>query len=497
MSGSTSIVAFGEIPTDWRVPGTFVEVRPSYSNIGVLPWPARALLIGQMRGGGGAGTATALQVYPITRADQAIGLFGAGSQLARMAAMFLAANRSTPLFAMGVADPAGGAAAAGSFAISGSQTAAGTIAAYIGGERVTAPVTLTDTPTTIGAKLRDAINARTDLPVTAAASTGTVTVTAKHAGTIGNAIDLRLNRRPDEATPPGLTVAVTAMASGAGVVDITGALSAIASDWYTDIVPGWTDTTNLGVLETELVRRYAASGRLDAHAYIALAGSYGTLAGLGAARNSQFVTALGMAGMVTEPWAVAASLAGVCAFQLTNDPARQLRGLALPGVAAPAPASRFIESERDLLLRDGISTFLVQSDGTVILERVITMYQKTSLGVDDTAWLDIMVPKTLSRLRYDWRTWITLQYPRHKLADDGALAAEYSDVVVTPRILHSSWGARCTEYERNGWIEGATETVAASSFVRDGTDRNRVNSRQVVRIIGNLMVLAVALEFEV
>jgi hypothetical protein len=34
-------------------------------------------------------------------------------------------------------------------------------------------------------------------------------------------------------------------------------------------------------------------------------------------------------------------------------------------------------------------------------------------------------------------------------------------------------------------------------FVRDQTDRNRLNSRQQIRIIGNLMVLAAALEFQV
>ena len=497
MSGSIMIPSLEQVPTDWRVPGTYVEVRPSYSNIGVLPWPARALLMGQMRGGGGAGTALANRAYPITRADQAIGLFGAGSQLARMAAAFLAANRTTPLFALAIADPGAGVAASGTIVLSGSPTAAGTLAAYIGGVRVAVAVALTDTPTTAATRLRDAVNANTALPVTAAATTGTVTLTAKHAGTIGNSIDVRLNYRPDEATPPGLTAVVNAMASGAGVVDITAALSAIASDWYTDIALGWTDATNMAVLETELARRYNAMGRLDAHAYVAVAGTFGALSSYGAARNSQWVTALGMAGMPSEPWAVAACLAGVCAFQLANDPARQLRGLALPGIAAPAPANRFIESERDLLLRDGISTVLVMDDGTVTLERVITMYQKTGLGVDDTAWLDIMVPKTLSRIRYDWRTWVSLQYPRHKLADDGALGAEYSDTVVTPRILHSSWGARCTEYERLGWTEGTQATLAQSSFVRDATDRNRVNSRQVVRIIGNLMVLAVALEFEV
>ena len=48
-----------------------------------------------------------------------------------------------------------------------------------------------------------------------------------------------------------------------------------------------------------------------------------------------------------------------------------------------------------------------------------------------------------------------------------------------------------------GWIEGRAETVAQSVFERDASDRNRLNGRQLVRVIGNLMVLAGRLEFEV
>ena len=67
------------------------------------------------------------------------------------------------------------------------------------------------------------------------------------------------------------------------------------------------------------------------------------------------------------PWQWAASLAGVACFYLTNDPARQLRTLALPGIVGPEGPDRFTPSEQDLLLRDGISTFDVGPDGTVTL----------------------------------------------------------------------------------------------------------------------------------
>ena len=107
-----------------------------------------------------------------------------------------------------------------------------------------------------------------------------------------------------------------------------------------------------------------------------------------------------------------------------------------------------------------------------------------------------MTPQVMSRIRYDWRNYLSLTYPSNKLADDGSVAAEYDDTVVTPARMRGSWAARCKLYERQGWIENSATTVAASVFVRDATDRNRMNARQQIRIIGNLMVLAGALEFQ-
>ena len=174
-----------------------------------------------------------------------------------------------------------------------------------------------------------------------------------------------------------------------------------------------------------------------------------------------------------------------------------MRGLPLPGVEGPAEINRFTDTEQDLLLKGGVSTFNVLDDGTVTLDRVVTTYKTSPLGVADRAWLDIMVPKTASRIRYDWASYVALVYPRHKLADDGSPAAAERDAVVTPGRMLGSWAARCKLYERWGWIEGASETVAQSTFERDDTDRNRLNASQQIRIIGNLMVLAAALEFQV
>ena len=508
MSGSLTstnpAIVFGEIPYDWRVPGSYMEVRPNYATIGLVPFPSRLLIIGQKLAAGSAAVNTPIL---ITRPDQAAAAFGLGSQAADMVNTALKADPTSTITAIGVADAGGATAATANITVTGTATAAGQIYAYVQGRRIRVPVGAGDALATIQTAFAAAVAQASGLPVTAgagsiASSTLTISLTARQAGLIGNEIDVRFNLNAGDAFPPGLTVLVAGaqqatLSGGTGSPDITSALSAVASDWYTDIAIGWNDATNVGVFTTELARRYTAMGRLDAHGYIAKPGTLGTLASYGLALNSQFLTCVGLKAPVSPSWIIAASLAAVARFNLTNDPARQMRTVPLPGVIGPAPADRFIPSEEDALLRDGIATVHTHSDGSVICDRIITTYQTSTLGVIDAAWLDIMVPKVMTRLRYDWRSFLGLVYPRNKLADDGALAGEYDDTVVTPGRMRSSWAGRCRLYEQFGWIENSKATAAASLFVRDQSDRNRLNTRQEVRIIGNLMVLAGALEFQV
>lgn len=501
MSGSlTQTVQFTEIPVDWRVPGTFVEVRPNYNSAGVFAYPTRVLLVGHQNNAGTTpvGTATANVPVRIFTPQQARATFGNGSMLSQMCRTFLAANPTTEMWAVAVPEPAG-TRATHTITFAGTPTAAGTMGFYFADQKVQIAAFTTDTATTLATRLAAAINAAPDLCVTATSAAGVVTVTARHIG--GNATPylyfFQINRELGEATPPGLTVTFTGWSNiTATDPDFTTLIGAIASDWYTDVAIGVNATTgNLASWITELTRRYTALGRLDMHAYAhADFNSYSGATSFGQGLNCPQLTASASRGAYSPPWVWAASAAAIASFQLTNDPARQLRGLVLPGVQGPGVSNRWIESERDGLLRSGISTFVVERDGSVAIDRMITTYQSTG-GVADTAWLDIMIPKTVSRIRFDWRTYVFLTYPRSKLADDGSVAAETDPSIVTPRAMHNAWAARCRVYALAGWIQGETQTVKDSVFVRNRTDRNRLDARLKIQVIGNLMVFAGALEF--
>ncbi|OUI98093.1 hypothetical protein HK14_01070, partial [Acetobacter cibinongensis] len=94
-----------------------------------------------------------------------------------------------------------------------------------------------------------------------------------------------------------------------------------------------------------------------------------------------------------------------------------------------------------------MSTFLVQQDGTVQLERVVTTNLLDDQGLPDADWLDIMAPKVASRIRYEWNTYVVQTWPRAKLADDGsALATKTGSNVVTPSTLQLSWVGQSALY---------------------------------------------------
>lgn len=487
-------ISFNEIPFSWLRKGNLAEIRANYANKGVLPWPAKVLIVGQML----TGLATAGTPVQVTRADQAAALFGAGSQIEWMIRFFRANNTTTELWAVGLADAGSSTANTRTITITGTPSAAGTWPLYIGGRSVRVAAQLTDTPTTAATAIAAAVNADIYLPFTATSAAGVVTLTARNKGTWGASVDVRMGYYPDDIVPPGFAATIATGVAGATDPAITGVLTTTANDWYTDIVVPWTDSVTMAALETDLARRYNALGGLDAHAYTAITGTYATVTSWSSTRNNAFVSTLAMNGSPTPAACVAAALAGLAAFHLSNDPARQLGSLVLKGVMAPLGASLYTDTEQNLMLGKGLSTFDTLADGSVVLNRVVTNYQRTSLNVADQAWLDIMVPKTMSRLRYDWNSYVTLLYPRHKLASDSSPALATGDpgsVIVTPRQMAATYIARYKSWMQQGWVEDIAYAKANSLFEINASDRNRLDAVLGVKVIGNLIVGAYALEF--
>lgn len=487
-------ISFNQIPVGIRTPGQYVEIDNSKALDGLPSIPRKLLVIGQKLT---AGTVDELVPTAVTSAEQAETFFGRGSMLAQMFAALKVANRYTETIGIAIDELAGGTAATGDITFSGTVTAAGTLNLYIAGKAVKVSVAAAASMASIATAVAAAIQADTSLPVSAAVNgvdDTQVDLTAKWKGLTGNDIDLRVNYYTGEFLPAGLAVAFTAMASGAGNPDISEIVTVMGDIQYHDIIMPWTDAANLTALETELSDRFGPLRVIEGQAYAAARGTQSALTTLGNARNSPHVSILGANASPTPPWIWAAVYGAVVSYYADIDPARPFQTLALPGVLPPKETDEFTQSERNILLYDGISTFEVATGGVVRIERAITTYQKNAQDVADASYLDVNTMLTVAYLRASLRIRIALRYPRHKLANDGTNFGS-GQAIATPRMIRGEIIALFREWEAAGLAENIDQFKGDLIVQRNESDPNRVDALVPPDIVNQLRVFAAQVQF--
>ena len=363
-------ITFNTIPIDIRTGGQFVEIDNSKALGGALiAQPRRMLFIGNKLA---AGTLAANTLTRINNPAEAAALFGRGSVLHEMLRGARESNKETDMWAIALDDLVAGVQATQTLTLTGPATGPGTLALRINGELISVGVTSGDTATIVAANVVLAVNAFLNAAVTAASALGVVTLTARHKGVFGNDIDVRVNYQRDEFLPTGLAAVVAVGVVGTGNPDVATALAAIASESYYSIVLPYTDTTNLDKLRVELASRFGGMDMRTGHVFAGRAGTHGQLTTFGSARNNVHETMFGVKRPPQGAYNWAARMAAVVEFNGAIDPARPFRTLEVPGLLAPQEVDQFSRPERELLLRDGISTFTTTQDGTVLIEQVIT-----------------------------------------------------------------------------------------------------------------------------
>ena len=484
-------ISFNQISPNTRVPWAYVEFDNSNAMQGPALQPYHILAMGQKLE---AGTVAAATPTRVSSASQAGEFFGVGSMLQGMVTALLANNNFTALTVVALDDPAEGVAAEGTLVVTGPATASGTVALYVAGRRFSIPVASGDTGNDIATAIAAEINDDATLPVTAAAVTGTVTVTARHAGVIGNDIDIRLNYYSGEALPGGVGIAITAMAGGAGDVDIADAWAAVGDEQYNVVAMPYTDSANLAAMEAELADRFGPYRQIDGYAFAAKKGTYGELATFGQSRNSEFVSVMAATGSPSPAYEWAAAISGMVAYYGNIDPARPFQTLEIKGVLAPDLASRFSFAENNNLLFDGIATHSVDAGGRPRVQRLITTYQTNAFGADDTSYLDVNTLLTLSYLRYDFRNYFLRKYPRHKLANDGTRFGA-GQAIMTPKIGKAEAIAKFRDWEELGLVEGIEQFKRDLIVERNAQDPNRLDFLLPPDLINQLRVVGAQIQF--
>ncbi|WP_251976717.1 phage tail sheath subtilisin-like domain-containing protein [Salinicola avicenniae] len=487
-------VSFNEVPSSLLTPGFFGEFDKSQAVSGPGVMPYRALLIGQMLA---TGTAPPEEPTRIYSADEVGKLAGRGSMLHGMAKRHFAANSYTETWMIAVEDDPSGQPATGSVTFGGQPTEAGTLNLYIAGARIRVGITSGQSLGPIATAVAAAITANPDLPVTAVVDgedSTIVTFTAKHAGLCGNAIDVRANYQTGEASPTGLTLTFEAMSGGTANPELDGVVDAMGDEQYHIIALPFTDATSIDAIDTELRDRWGPLRQIEGFAFSGARGDAAGLGELGGSLNSEFVSIMDAGACPMPPWEFAASVAAVAAYYGEIDRGRPFQTLELSGLLGPVKKDRRTQAQRNQLLQAGISTFVVNTDGTVRIDRLVTTYKENEFGVSDPSYQDVNTLLILGYLRWDFRSMWLRKYPRHKLANDGTRFGT-GQAIITPKLAKAESIAKFREWEEIGLVENAEQFKRDLVCERNASDPNRLDFILPPDLINQLRVTAAQFQF--
>lgn len=466
------------IPT--RVPGNKVEIDSSQAVRSPVGLDYKVLFLGQ---GTDAGTATVKELTVLLDASDAAAKFGRGSMIHRMAISYFANNQSNEVQAIAATlDPVAVATnkAVGSVTFTAASTAAGTFVLYLAGERIAVTVTASMSVAQLSAALKAEIDLNhIDLPVVSVDdSISKVTFTAKNIGVTGNGIDIRANARVGEEFPTGVTITIVAMATGANDPDLSSGTPSVidnlGDEWFQVWANPYNDSTNIPAIQTELERRFAAKVEIDGLAIGFNNDTVGNLTTFGLLYNTEMITTFGINNNMKWTPEAAAAAVGRIAGQLaeTNGPeSKPFQTLELIGVDAPPVTDRFIETERQTLLTNGIATVKIDAAGKVRIERTITMYRLDANSSPDTSWLDANTRFTAMFIRWDWKRRIVAAYPQAKLSDDGNIIGA-GQIVLTPSAGKALAMSAFVAWETLGLVENRTQFKTDLIAIRNTSDVN-------------------------
>ncbi|MEE8205563.1 MAG: hypothetical protein V3T82_01350 [Nitrospinaceae bacterium] len=459
----------------------------------------------------------------ITNAADAGDKFGFGFMAHRLALAAEKGAKGVPTWIQPQAET--GTASAGDLDWAGTTgVVAGTLSVYIGGERIPVVVTTAMTIEALSDAVVAAINARQDLPVTAAkrVTTFETDITAKSKGLEGDNIDISLNLGVGEASPVGITAAITAMTGGAGTPDIQDALDGLGvgdnanEAFFTDMAHGYgQDDTTLDIIETYVgagnafVGLYSKTVARPFRSLVAdVAAGSGGLAALivisDARLNDRSQGVVAVPGSQTHPSDISAQAVGHMA-RINNRRAEEaFNNITLIGVQPGTTSDRWTSSfdSRDTAVKAGISPTLVEG-GSVKLQNVVSFYRPASVPVTSNGYREMVNISKLQNIlnsqkvnfqREKWQnvsivtdaSKVTNLTSRQKARDVNAVLDDLIQLV--------------TSWEGLAWIADAGFTIGRLKagglvVVRGGGDGFTITIPIILSGIGN--IIDVTTEFDI
>ncbi|KFC63979.1 putative Mu-like prophage FluMu tail sheath protein [Bosea sp. LC85] len=487
-------VLFNFIPGAGLIaPGNFFEVNSG----GQYESKSRGLILGHKSAAGSLASDT---LTLCTTFAEAAALAGPGSQLYEA---FRVARRAAPVHEIWVsAIPITGTPGAWTVTVGALPASGGDGVLEIAGRKVRLNVAAGATDDQVATSLAAAINAFVDpltmayLPVTATAATNVVTLTARHAGTTMN--ELEITSDPNLAGnilgPAGrITVAQTVPATG--TASVAASLAALGDEPFDWIISPFGDTANLDAAETalsDISGRWAWNTQLYGHYLTVNTGNTGAQTTYGLARNGRHTTALARVASPTPSWEWLAQYVARQLPWLADDvggnASRNMSDLVLEDVRPPRDRSLWPNyAVRNTLNGSRMSTWKVNGAGQVVVDKMITMQGVNAQGMPDTVFRDIQaIAQVMHGLRY-MRAGLAQRHANKAIADANPANLP---AISTPADIKADCIALYGDLVDRGLFENKAEFAKRVKVERDKANSARVNIGMDLDRVNPLDILA-------
>lgn len=224
------------------------------------------------------------------------------------------------------------------------------------------------------------------------------------------------------------------------------ALDLLPEIQFTQIASSFNSKEDLILANDFLEKRWGNVLQIDGHYFVSSSGKPSEIVSKYSHDESvldslKHITVMASSNSETDPSVWASTLATLNA-QYATKPYLPYHSLSFSS-QVKAPAKEYAFEERDYLLKNGISTHIVEG-GRVKTERLVTMYSK------DVSFRDLNKKQILSFLRYDFVKFLKSIFPRHALSNDETQA---SGEVATPKSARDLAIARHLRWKQEKYVQ--------------------------------------------
>lgn len=498
------------IASSWRLPGHYMQISfgqgPASSGT-----DEREICIAMPKLA--SGLATANTFTRVKNSNEIEALAGSGSAAHRCALMLFKVNKKAKVFYLAVALTTGGSPTAATltttFTVASTISVSGLASVWVCGEQATYSYTTVDTATTVAAGIKNAINAKTWLPVTATNTLGVLTLTHKTVGVAGGdgtSASVRVHASVTAST--GITVATenggttdglslgtgtdgadgsttqaAQLATALGVIDNVGKYYILSNAW---------DTTSLTNLKTHVTNKSLPNPGLRCCAITFFPGALAAGQTLANAKNYERLQIGLLPKAEEDPATMVGWIGGIRSLKEGVDPSCKLTNYAADLLSKPFDPADWLDG---VDLNDAITDGLTVFDASGLFLRMtmnLNSRSKDPTGAaDDFRATEMHRVSTADKCGDEVIALHTRLYSESKLADDKLLpdgitvdpAQRVPDKTVTATTVQGPLKSLMRSWERKGWIQNVNATIDSLVVLRDSQNGSRLEFAWQLQVV--------------